>query len=164
MNSTDSISAKVKEIVIGEKYFCPNNIKGKNISGIWADFSMSYLSIEIHPCDNSTDNVICKSKEEIKRKIWEDRLNFFIYHPKIQVNNSNYDNPINRVFTEDSYYLGDSNSQKIVVYNLEETCINTDIDLFQTETSKLCENEIIYNSQDFRSLDKDSPYFYKMKF
>lgn len=156
---------ETKKKLIEEKYFCPNskNLTNYKFHGAWADAEKDYLSIEIQPCNNSTDGVICKKKEEIEQKIWGERLNFNLFYPKMFINNSNFDNPYNQLYAEDSYYIGDTLSETLVYYNFKDTCILTDNGLFSENFYSRCEDEVIYKSSDFRSL-KEKIIFFKMNF
>lgn len=150
------------ETIQTKEYFCPIFNETVDIYGSWIEPSIKIMQILVYPCNNKTDNVVCKSKEEIDDVIWTNRVYLSIYYPLISVLMNDYENPFKLGFKEDYYYLSKTNTYKFFTYSYELIELKTDNGLILSNETYLYQKSLNFVSGDVRNIITDDNFFFSI--
>lgn len=133
------------------EYFCPQIGSGINLYGSWIDKNSTLLQILVYPCNNATDRVICKSREE--------KDLFKLYLP---IALSNYDDPFSFNLKEDYYYLPRIDAYEFYTYEVEEIYVKTDYGFLLSRYEAANANNFALKSFGRRDYKVHDPYFFSI--
>jgi len=149
------------EYLIKNSYFCPELKEDLNIYGSYMEDEWSILQILIYPCINSTNNITCKSQNEIDQTIWKSELQLSFYYPLMSLYLNNYANPISYNLKEDYYYLPKTNISKFYSYG-DSFLLETDGNYFTSKYWQVYGNSINLITNEVRKINEYDPYFFSI--
>jgi len=150
------------DLIIKNRYLCPELKENLNIFGSYIEGNMTIIQIIVYPCQNSTDDVVCKSKKEIDQLIWNNRLYLSFYYPLLSINLNDYSNPITYNLKEDYYYLPETNNYKFYTYGIDDLLIRSDAGYINANFWEKSGNIINLISNDVWNIDDKDPYFFSI--
>lgn len=125
--------------------FCLKN-KTFNMFGYWDEPEVQYVSISLSLCNNSTDNVTCKSPEIIKDFFSDDVKFFSFYFHNTQIDLYDYKNP-QKIAYKTLYQLIDLSIMKRINVFFKNSEMNSDDGwIFDAKTKQ---TDISYASKDY---------------
>ena len=103
----------------------------------------------------------CLSDEEISNYIDQKRIQLSVYYSVVNIDLTNYKNPILYFLKEDYYYL-QIDRYKFYTYKLIDTQVSTDVGLIfeLDEEKKFINNEVLYS--DSRTINKLDPFTFSI--
>jgi len=149
--------------LIEKQYNCPD-LTNFILSGSWVENIIQYGQIQVYPCNNNTDNVICKPLEDIKNFIWFNRIFISVYYPLSLIRLGIYDDPIDYDLKEDYYYIGNMSKYKFYTYAIDKISIATDSGILFSSIDDLNGLSMKPMSNDERIINVDDPYIFSIDF
>lgn len=161
-SSTNQKNYNFYELLIERKYFCPSMPENRFLYGSWVEQNLTLLQILIYPCNNATDGVVCKSREEISNTIWNQRLQLSFMYPLLSVRLKDFFYPFSLSFKEEYYYLPQIDAYDFHIYEIEEIFIKTDYGYVFSQYTNDMEDNFVYKSYGHRNYIMEDPYFFSI--
>ena len=146
-------------------FYCLKN-KSFILDGSFEETHVSYISVSLFLCNNSTSNGTCKSQEQIDDFFngWSDFKFFGVHYHNSQIDFSDYDNPFKQVYKTDYQLVDTSIKKRFNIYLKTAEVLTDDALIFSSEKVS---SDIMFDSKEFdfqmRS-DKAQPVFQMLFF
>jgi len=149
--------------LVEKNYYCPN-FTNFTLSGSWVEGQIEIGQIQVYPCNNNTDNVICKSPEKINDFVLNNKIYISIYYPLSVVRLGDYQNPIIYDLKEDYYYIRDLNRYNFYYYAFDKISLTTDSGILFNSESIQEGVSMKLISNDARIINDDDPCVFSIDF
>lgn len=150
------------KLLLQRGYFCPEISSGINIYGSWVEQNLTLLQVLVYPCNNITDGVACKTREQISETIWNKRIYLSFMYPLLSVGLTNYISPFSFNFKEDYYYLPKIDAYEFYIYEVEEYYVMTDYGFLLSEYKEEKAQNFYIKSNSRRNYKVADPYFFSI--
>lgn len=128
-NETDFISDPIVNQSLGLKNTYCLDHNSFETYGYWDESKLAYFEFQIHSCENSTSDVVCKTSEEISDFFHMKYINLVFADLRLDV--QNYTNPLDIKYTN--------------IYELIEPSLNKMMNIFLKEATVLTEDGLIFS-------------------